>query len=549
MAQGTLIVEVTRADRPLPIANAQVTVTSQETGEVASLTTDISGRTERLTVPAPSLEASLLPDSGEPPFFRYTVEVSATGYAPVRVVGVQVFPDIDSILPVRMAAAVTGTSQAGMPVFAPLNVFAFMQPETGETIIEIPEPAVLQPGPRNPIGPPDLSPEAQEAFSFASPPAYAPPAAPVFFPYHMEAPVFAAPSPQRTVYIPEAITVHLGAPGTNAANTTVSFTDYIKNVASSEIFPTWPEDALRANIHAQIGFTLNRVFTEWYPSRGYNFNITSTTAYDQAFIPGRNIYGNIIQLVDEIFNIYPRRERRLQPLFASYCNGSTTTCDGLSQWGTVSLADRGYTPLEMLQYYYGDDVELVEAEDIRGIASSYPGFLLRRGIRNEYVRAVQRQLLRVRQDYPAIPSISSSTGYFGPETEAAVRAFQEIFNLSVDGIVGPATWYALSRVYTSVTDLSELESEGLPLPGAVVPYPGYLLRQGSRGESVRTLQQYLHDLSSVYGTLSPVEADGMFGPQTRAAVLAFQQLFDLTMDGIVGPATWDRLMRVWDNSF
>lgn len=543
MPQGTIVVEVKRADRPLPIVNAQVTVTSQETEESSSLVTDSSGRTPALTVSAPPVEASLRPDSAQTPFSRYTVSVSAPGYTPVRVVGVQVFPNIESIVPVRMEEA----SAASITVFAPRAITALLQPEPEETVIEIPEPAVLETTPRSPVGPPDVSAAAQ-----TSSPLYPLQQVPAVDPMFME---FAIPVLQpdtrvpRIVYIPEAVTVHLGIPDSNARNVTVSFTDYIKNVASSEIFPTWPEDALRANIHAQVGFVLNRVFTEWYPSRGYNFNITNTTSYDQAFVEGRNIYGNISELVDEIFNEYPRREGRLEPLFTSYCNGSTTTCNGLSQWGTVTLADRGYTPLEMLQHYYGDDVELVETDNIRGIVASYPGYLLRRGSQGEYVRAIQRQLLRIRQDYPAIPAISSSTGYFGPETEAAVRAFQRIFDLTPDGIVGPATWYALSRVYTSVTGLSEIEGEGLPLPDAVVPYPGRLLRQGSRGDAVRTLQRYLNDLASAYGALLPVNADGIFGPQTRNAVLAFQGLFDLAADGIVGPATWNRLMQVWDAAY
>lgn len=540
MAQGTLVVDV-RTTRRRPVANANVMVTSEETGSVYELTTDATGRTGRFVLPTPDLAASFDPATAAQAFSRYTVEVTAPGFTPAHIVGVQVFPGIDSVLPVQLAEA----SGEAAPVFAQA-VFAQPQTQPG-TVIEIPAPAVLEPGPRNPIGPPDLSPQ-QPVSSPLQP--YLSPDIPVFAP--LEDSIAVMQQQTRvlpTVYIPEAITVHLGAPGSNARNVTVSFTDYIKNVASSEIFPTWPEDSLRANIHAQVGFALNRVFTEWYRARGYNFQITNTTAYDQAFVEGRNIYSNISRLVDDIFNVYPRREGHLEPLFASYCNGSTTTCAGLSQWGTVTLAERGYTPIEMLQYYYGDDVELVATNDIRGIEASYPGYLLRRGMRNDYVRILQRQLIRIRQDYPAIPAISSATGYFGPETEAAVLAFQRIFNLTPDGLVGPATWYAIARIYVSVTGLAEMEGEGLPLPGAVVPYPGYLLRQGSRGDAVRTLQRYLNDLSTVYGTLLPVNADGAFGPMTRDAVIAFQRMFELTPDGIVGPATWNMLMRVWNNSF
>ena len=548
MAQGTLVVDVRTTERRRPVANATVTVTSEETGSIYKLTTDASGRTARFVLPAPELAASFDPATAAHAFSRYTVEVTAPDFVPTRIMGLQVFPGIDSVLPVQLAAAST---EAASPVFAMFAVFAQpqTQTQTTETVVEIPPPAVLEPGPRNPIGPPDLMSQQQQSASSPLQP-YLSPAISVFAPLADSVAVMQQQSRVLpTVYIPEAITVHLGAPGSNARNVTVSFTDYIKNVASSEIFPTWPEDSLRANIHAQVGFALNRIFTEWYRARGYNFQITNSTAYDQAFVEGRNIYSNISRLVNEIFNIYPRREGRLEPLFSSFCNGSTTTCSGLSQWGTVSLSERGYTPLEMIQYYYGDDVELVEATDIRGIESSYPGFLLRRGMRNDYVRKLQRQLIRIRQDYPAIPAISSATGYFGPETEAAVLAFQRVFNLTPDGIVGPATWYAISRIFVAVTGLAELESEGLPLPGTVVPYPGYLLRQGSRGDAVRTLQRYLNDLSTVYGALLPVNADGAFGTQTRNAVIAFQRMFELTPDGIVGPATWNMLMRVWNNSF
>ncbi|HOF94037.1 MAG TPA: peptidoglycan-binding protein [Clostridia bacterium] len=532
MPQGTLIAEVHKQGGLLPIAGATVEVTSMETGETETLLTNSSGRTEAVSLKAPPLEASLTPDSPILPFSKYTVSVSADGLSPVRIVGVQVFPGIESIVPVSMeplgVPAISQQDEADNPSTQVLD----------ETVIEIPDPAVLNPEPRMPVGPQEPNEEAQQQVQEAEP---------VF---KMQAAGF-QPENQSlpAVYIPEAITVHLGPPSSNARNVTVSFTDYIKNVASSEIFPTWPESALTANIHAQVGFALNRIFTEWYPSRGFNFNITNSTAYDQAFIQGRNIYANISRLVDSFFNVYPRREGRLGPLFSSFCNGSTVTCPGLSQWGTVTLAGRGFTPLAMLRHYYGKDVELVRSSNIRGIQASYPGFLIRRGMQSEYVRSIQRQLIRIRQAYPAIPRISSATGYFGPETEAAVRAFQRIFDLGVDGIVGSATWYALIRVFTAVTGLAELGGTGIPLPGKIVPYPGHLLRLGSKGESVRILQQYLNDLSSIYGGLLPLTAGGVFGRRSAAAVLAFQKLFGLIEDGIAGPNTWDMLMLVWNNAF
>mgnify|MGYP000783965609 FL=1 len=261
-------------------------------------------------------------------------------------------------------------------------------------------------------------------------------------------------------YIPEYITVHLGTPGSGAENVTVSFPDYIKNVASSEIYPTWEPAALRANILAQISFALNRVYTEYYPSRGYSFHITNSTATDQKFIYGRNIFDNIEQIVDDIFNTYIRRIGYVEPLAAKFCNGTTTTCDGLSQWGSQYLAQDGYDSMQILRTYYGDGIELVPDAPVQGVRASYPGSPLRQGSAGEAVVVVQTSLNRISQDYPAIPKIWPVDGIFGPATENAVKRFQSIFNLAADGVVGRATWYKLVLLYVGVKDLAELVSEG-----------------------------------------------------------------------------------------
>ena len=239
-----------------------------------------------------------------------------------------------------------------------------------------------------------------------------------------------------TPYVPQTVVVHLGSPSSNAQNVTVDFIDYIKNVASSELYPTWPEAALRANIYAIVTFTLNRIYTEWYRSQGYNFDITSNTQYDQAFFKDREIFGNISDIVDDIFNDYVRRQGNIDPLFAQYCNGTTVTCRGLSQWGTVTLANRGYTPYEMLQYYYGDDIEIVRNSPVKVNIPSYPGSPLRLGDLGNDVYAVQVRLNRIAVNYPAIPRIPNPDGIFGPETEQAVLAFQRYSGLTEDGIVG-----------------------------------------------------------------------------------------------------------------
>ena len=288
-------------------------------------------------------------------------------------------------------------------------------------------------------------------------------------------------------YIPQFITVHLGAPASGAQNVTVTFPDYIKNVASSEIYPTWPESALRANIYAQISFALNRYYTEWYRSMGYDFDITNSTAYDQSFVQNRDIFSNVSDIVDEIFNSYVRRQGSVEPYFTQYCNGTTVTCDGLSQWGTVTLAEQGYTPYEILTYFYGDDIDIVTGAPVRTGTPSYPGLPLRQGDGGNDVRTKQIQLNRISRNYPAIPKIPNPDGIFGQETEDAVRAFQRIFNLTVDGIIGNATWYRIAYLYTAVKRLSELDSEGISLEEASQQYPG-VLRPGDTGPEVQFVQ-------------------------------------------------------------
>lgn len=345
--------------------------------------------------------------------------------------------------------------------------------------------------------------------------------------------------PPVTPYVPQNITVHLGSPSSNAANVTVSFSDYVKNVASSEIYPTWDESALRANILAIVSFALNRVYTEFYRSRGYDFDITSSTAYDQAFVNGRSIFDSISRLVDELFNDYLRRPGFVEPLAAKFCNGTTVTCEGLSQWGSQNLAQQGYNSVQILQSYYGN-VERVDNAPIRGITSSYPGTPLRQGSTGPNVVVLQVALNRIAQSYPAIPKIPAADGIFGSRTAATVRAFQEIFGLTVDGIVGPATWYAIVRLYTAVTSLSELRSQGQQFYAINWSPPGSL-QTGDTGEKVRQLQYMLSVLSTYIPSIPNVTVDGIYGPRTRAAVLAAQRRFQLPETGSVDHTTWDEI--------
>lgn len=341
-------------------------------------------------------------------------------------------------------------------------------------------------------------------------------------------------------YIPEQITVHLGPPGSDAPNVTVPFIDYIKNVASSEVYPTWEVSALRANILAIVSFALNRIYLEYYRSRGYPFDITSTTAYDQRYVNGRSTFGSIDVLVDELFDDYIRRQGFIEPLAAKFCNGTTVTCDGMSQWGSQALARQGYDSVQILKTYYGDDVEIVQNVPSRELQPSYPGRLLRLGEVGTDVARVQFALNRVGRNYPAIPRIPAVDGIFGPQTEQAVRAFQSVFNLAVDGIVGPSTWYELRRLFVAVTRLAELRSEGLRLDVLEWEFPE-ILQEGDTGVRVEQLQFMLEVLAQFVDEIPHLAIDGIFGPRTRESVLSFQRWAGLEQTGQVGDVTWNRL--------
>ena len=345
-------------------------------------------------------------------------------------------------------------------------------------------------------------------------------------------------------YIPQFLTVHLGAPGSNAQNVTVSFPDYIKNVASSEIYPTWPENAIRANVYAQISYALNRYYTEWYRSMGYDFDITNSTRYDQAYVQNRDIFANISDIVDDIFNEYVYRQGSVEPYFTQYCNGTTVTCDGLSQWGTVPLAEQGYGPYDILVEFYGPDINLNTDTPVRINSPSYPGLPLRLGDAGNSVRTKQVQLNRISRNYPSIPKIAPVDGVFGQETDDAVREFQRIFKLTADGIIGKATWYRIAYLYNSVKRLSELDSEGISLDEVAQQFPP-LLSPGDTGDEVRMIQYYLQVVAAYYDTVPPLTTTGVYDDATYQAVMAFQRTFGLTPDGIMGQQTWNELYKAY----
>ena len=560
LCDATLVFQLSTARSALPVQGASILVTDPVGGRSTHLTTDQSGRTRVLCVTAPPLAWSQTPGNDGRPYNIYHADIRAKGYVPVRLTGIQVFFGQQSLQTVEMIPKEEGAADPpeiiGEPEDPLENDWAaarFSHAPTEDTqppgIPDEQELSITE----EPVTVPVLTSTAgiaaaQDAPSEAGDPE---PAGAVFsMPVTRDlaeenaadraVEALTGPRAASQVYVPKYITVHLGAPNNSSArNVTVSFRDYIKNVASSEIYPTWPEAALRANILAQITFAQNRIFTEWYPSQGYNFNITNNTAYDQYFVYGRNIFTNISRLVDELFDRYIRRSGAVNPIFSQYCNGTTVTCAGLSQWGTVALANSGYTPLGILRYYYGDDIVIDTAAVQRRISSSYPGTPLTVGSRGEGVRTIRTWLNRIRINYPAIPSISAAGGdLFNDETRRAVQTFQRIFNLSPDGIVGATTWNKIAYIYVAVMRLAELGGEDIPLPSQ---RPAGTLRRGSSGETVRLAQYFLRVIALYDDELPPITIDGIYGSATENAVRTFQKMQGLTVDGIIGTATWNAL--------
>lgn len=350
-----------------------------------------------------------------------------------------------------------------------------------------------------------------------------------------------------TPIIPSFITVHLGAPDEAARNVRVPFIDYIKNVASGEIYPTWPENALRANIYTQVSFALNRVFTEWYPSRGYDFDITSSAQYDRKYVDGREIFRSVSQLADSLFNDYLVRWGTVQPLFTQYCSGTDSKCDGLSLWGMLDLARDGLTPYEILQFYFGQNISIVFNAPTEENLPSYPGIPLRLGAAGDDVQLLKRQLNRIGENYPSVRPCLEITDFYDANTEKAVKSFQRIFSLAQDGIVGKAAWYKIQSIFKAVKSLAELENEGLKLAEADRAY-SRSLSPGDTGPQVKLLQYDLSLLSFFDDDLPMPSGSGTFDEKTEQSVRAFQAQQGLTVDGVVGRDTWTALTTACDRT-
>ena len=344
--------------------------------------------------------------------------------------------------------------------------------------------------------------------------------------------------------IPEQIVVHLGAPDSDAMNVSVSFADYIKNVASSEIYPNWPREALKANILAQISVALNRVYTQFYRSKGYNFDITSSPAYDQTYVNGRDIFENISELVDEIFDSYIRRQEFIEPLYAEFCDGVEVSCNGLSQWGSVALAEEGLDYFSILKNYYGNDIVIETNVPVENIPSSAPAVTLREGDTGRDVELVQLKLNRISTNFPGIPKIYPVDGFYDSSTTDSVRKFQEVFGLEADGLVGRATWNQIQFIYNAVKKLYTVNSEGLRISEIATRYTD-TLAEGSSGDGVLTVQYYLSYISLFVNSVMEAKLDGSYGPATANAVRSFQRTYGLSETGEVNRETWDRMERVY----
>lgn len=404
--KGSLQVNVTSSLGLIPIQNATVSIAYTGVPDVVleQLTTDNSGQTERIELATPPLELSVEPGEIRP-YSEYNITVSAPGYEPTQILGTELLPEVLAIQGIRLRPLEVAVGEEESIVIPDHTLY-------GEYPPKIPEDEIK---PMDETGEIVLS----------------------------------------RVVIPEYVVVHDGVPeDSGAPNYYVRYKDYIKNVVSSEVYATWQEEAIYANTLAIMSFTLNRVYTEWYRGKGFNFTITSSTAYDQKWIYGRNTYANVDRIVDSVFANYLSRPGVRQPILTTYCDGRRVTCDGLSQWGSQYLAGEGYTPIEILRYYYGNDLYINSAESISGVPSSWPGYNLDIGASGDKVRQLQQQLNRISQNYPAIPRVTAD-GIYGPRTKEAVRTFQGIFNLPQTGVTDYPTWYDISNIYVGVSRIAE----------------------------------------------------------------------------------------------
>ena len=410
MAKGYLQMDVVSDANNFPVADAEISISRTEEPDqvLEQILTNSSGQTENVALDAPPVELSLSPANDIRPYAEYTVRITAPGFEPVVISGTEVLADATAIQGVRMIPLADSGNQREEDIVIPDHtLYGTFPPKIAES---------------------EIKPVAESGEIVLS-----------------------------RVVVPQTVVVHDGVPtNASARNYYVPYRDYIKNVASSEIYATWPRATITANVLAIMSFTLNRVYTEWYRNQGYDFTITSSTAYDHKWIYGRNIYESISVIVDDIFDNYLSRPEVKQPILTQYCDGRKVTCPGwMTQWGSCELGERGMSPIEILRYFYGDDIYINIAEQISGIPASFLGTDLTVGSSGNKVRQLQEQLDTVASIYSAIPRVTID-GIYGPGTQRAVEAFQSVFGLPVTGIVDFATWYKISHIYVGITRIAEL---------------------------------------------------------------------------------------------
>lgn len=407
--RGTLQINVTSSVNAFPVERAEISIsyTGVPESTLEKIQTDSSGQTETIELAAPPEEWSLDIEEDRQPYSEYTLSIKAPGFEPVNVAGTEILANVKAIQNIQMKPADASGEEDQVFVIPAHTLYGDYPPKIAEA---------------------EIKPVTETGEIVLS-----------------------------RVVVPEYIVVHDGSPrDSTATNYYVKYKDYIKNVASSEIYATWPENTIRANVLAIMSFTLNRVYTEWYRNKGYDFTITSSTAFDHKWIPERNIFDSISVIVDELFADYLSRPNVRQPILTQYCDGRRVSCPNwLTQWGSKALGDQGLTAIEILRYYYGDDMYINTAQEISGIPSSWPGYTLEQGARGEKVRQMQEQLRVISEAYPAIPKVEAD-GIYGPATAQAVEKFQSVFGLPVTGTVDYSTWYKISEIYVGVSRIAEL---------------------------------------------------------------------------------------------
>lgn len=487
---GTLEIRLFREGTSTPLEGATV-LASGDTGSEAAVT----GKDGRviLVIRTPPAAYSQTPRVRVRPYTAVDLRIILAGYLTLSIIGVQVFSGTGSIQQIEMIPYTDRTDGFEKVIITPPHkLFSLSPSRTEENISALPASDLLY---------------------------------------------------TRRPTVPETVTVHLGSPGSSAENVTVPFLYYIKNCASSEIYPTWPEQSLDANILCIASLVMNRIYTEWYRSQGYDFDITSSTAFDQSFVKDRAIFDTIDAAADRLFTDYLVREGTVEPLYAEYCDGASVICEGLSQWGTVPLARRGYDALEIVRYYYGRDV-IIRSAEVMQMPPSFPGDLYK-GSEGEGVALLQYRLNRVAINFPSIPFIRYQDGLFGDDTELSVKAFQRIFGMPETGTVDQSTWYRLVYIYNAVKKLAELGSEGEREQSDV--FGGRTLQLGDRGSEILRMQYYLHTISLVLGTetVPDLAITGVFTEDMLVSVKAFQRYYGLPETGNIPKATWDAIVETY----